>query len=206
MCMHLFKGTFGAGRTHRWISHTLRRRLVSCVCTIRTLVISYLFFPPFICQACGKERCTSGAVAAGGKMPWIVLRLSVPGGLTETETVLSGSCGSAEHNRWEAKNLTLLKKKKKKRKKKDGGPCDHSTAGPYLYERSQTSPSVYTGRRLSTFMVEERWAALCLHTDGGRAKQQVFTPLHPWKTLWTVCEIQGGSGGVTSPRLTHDTP
>lgn len=202
MCMHLFKGTFGAGRTHRWISHTLRRQLVSCVCTIRTLVIAYLFFPPFICQACGKERCTSGVVAAGGKMPWIVLRLSVPGGLTETETVLSGSCGSAKHNRWEAKYFTLLKKKRNERRKM-GAPVTIPPPGLIFMSAH---------KRLHQFTLAvdfplswwRRDGLLCVYTQREGEPSNRFS--HPWKTLWAVCEIQGGSGGVTSPWPTHDTP
>ncbi len=39
--------------------------------------------------------------------------------------------------------------------------CGHFPVSPYLYQLSQMSPSVYSGRRLSTFMAK-RVAALCL--------------------------------------------
>lgn len=195
MCLNLFKGTFRAGRTHWWISHALGRQLGSCVCTIRTLVTAYLFFPPSICQVCSQERCTSGATAAGGKMPWIVVRLSVPGGLTETETVLSGSCGSVKHNRWEAKNFTLLKKKEKKERKM-GAPVTIPPPGLIF---------ISAHKRLHQFTLAadfplswwRRDGPLCVYTQ--REGEPGYRFSHPCKTLWAVCKIQGGAGVQGSP-------
>lgn len=152
-----------------------------------------LFILP--CQVCGQERFTSGATAAGGKMPWIVVRLSVPGGLTETETVLSDSCGSVKHNRWEAKNFTLLKKKGKKERKM-GAPVTIPPPG-LIFMSAHKSLHQFTLAADFPLSWWRRDGPLCVYTQREGARLQVFTPLQD--TLGSVQNTGGCRRGHRPP-------
>lgn len=138
----------------------LNVRITADPCTHQNFCDSlFIFSPSFIFQAHSVDRYKNG-LAAAGEDALNSFQIECP--RRQKQKQGCGSSGSVKQNHWKAKIYTI--------KKRRGGLCGYFTVRPYLYELSQTSPSVYTGRRLSAFMAK-RVAALCLQAGGMNSSQ-----------------------------------
>lgn len=144
-------------RFYRWIywSRTnLNVRITADPCTHQNFCDSL-----FIFQAHSVDRYKNG-LAAAGEDALNSFQIECP--RRQKQKQGCGSSGSVKQNHRKAKFYTIRKRR--------GGLCGYFTVRPYLYELSQMSPSVYTGRRLSAFMAK-RVAALCLQARGMNSSQ-----------------------------------